>query len=825
MFNYQLRASTFYQVMVTAQVIVSSQTFTHTFFQILSTGPRFPDVPPPPNVTDIGHGKLRVELSPVTQRREDRSASNVESWLMVIVERNVSLVGPSILEKTLMKGHGKRVDVRSVDGPPDILMNVTSAMFINSQYYVAGLVKTDAKQFVIGEETRLNQPLYLNPPVEQGHNYLVWLATENVIDGLTHRSYSRAVKPIFVAARPVYGVAWWISILVLVVIIILIVIVAIVTIVMFAKRTSCSKSKDSELLNDRLPGGCQMLFPPAVINDLANCHLEAKLSKRIKSATLSKLSSPPTQLVGEYSFPEPRLVYESNCSMKSPSRTNPVVISDLRSYCEHYLWTDSNKLLSDEFILLPKGFTNSVSIATRPTNSALNRTQGSVPYDQNRIRSSSGDYFNASLVCTIGWRKFVVTQCPMSATFSKFWNVIWEQNINKIVALIQLGEVGNELYWPEKNGPVSVYGDIQVEMVSVDELAHYVVREFFIKKFDVSREHGRRVVQWQYTWWPSNKDLDTASSSHPVDFLNFVKLTRNSQDSRWQSVSSSTLVHCVTGGGRSGLFLSVDALIDQGRHAGLVDVLKCVSLLRSERSSLVRSLRQYRFIYECLCEEFDHPQSRYSIEKFLSIFPYGPVVDAEYSLVFAPLHFASARCNHKTAERLKSRSSTRRPRPSSRHTIRFGRHNANDDGDCNQFDEDSYPVIIADGFVDRHSFIVYQCPNSFESDSFWDVVVNNRVMCMVVLCSISTDIPNSQLIIPGIEGETTTVSRYSIKNHSVYTHSDDSFITYSLSVTTRHGGDVVDQRTVHVFQLVSWSSSTTVPRVASLVQLVNQVSQ
>jgi protein tyrosine phosphatase len=148
------------------------------------------------------------------------------------------------------------------------------------------------------------------------------------------------------------------------------------------------------------------------------------------------------------------------------------------------------------------------------------------------------------------------------------------------------------------------------------------------------------------------------------------------------------------------------------------------------------------------------------------------------------------------------------------------------DDDCNRFDPDHYPTVNADGFVDRCTFVVSQCPNSFEADSFWNAVVDNKVSCVVALCSIAADVSNYELIMPLVDGKTAKISRYVISFRAAQVIQDADIRVYSLSVSTRRderNEPVEAVQPVHIYEFVSWSSNVIVPSPAKLVQLVNQV--
>jgi hypothetical protein len=78
---------------------------------------------------------------------------------------------------------------------------------------------------------------------------------------------------------------------------------------------------------------------------------------------------------------------------------------------------------------------------------------------------------------------------------------------------------------------------------------------------------------------------------------------------RQENCSTSAItVHCSAGIGRTGAVIVIDMLIDKIRHYGIqcdIDVQKTVLHVRSQRSGLVQTEKQYQFLYTALKEYID----------------------------------------------------------------------------------------------------------------------------------------------------------------------------------------------------------------------------
>ena len=770
--------------------------------------PALPDTPlPPTHVHDFRNGSVLVTL--MSGRRHRRDVRMVSSRLIVVEYSDVE--GGPTLSYLAYLGLVDTYDHRTTDTAADPLVTYEESLRTNQSFYVTGEVGLDATEFMIGEPSdgRSSRSVYSNPFVELSRPFGIYVVSANKLDGIHRRAVSEYVV---VAGGPTKATRvfpwWWWLLLVLAIL----GITGIILLPLFLcwKRWLRRGTKEKQWLGDgRKVYAAHMTDDPAKLSSpgassaLAVSYLDTVIEDRRRRGRVS--SGRPgldshSDTDGDWSFIEPRPIYDSDASpMASRRRSRCVPVTELLTYCERHLWVDNGRALADEFYRLPDGFTGPVSAATRPTSVPCNRTQDCVPYDHNRVRLSSGQYVNASVVRTIGRRHFIVTQHPTTETLSQFWQLVWERNVDVIVALLAVDEPDCHPYWPaelNQAATAAVPDDISIELAGAGVLAHFAVRELLLER---RGEAGRRrVAHWQYTWW-CGSDVETSIPCHPVDFVDFIQRVRDDDD---YSAAGGVLVHCGSGGGRCGLYLAVDALLDQGINTGIVDVIKCVSLLRTERCSLVRSLRQYNFIYQCLCEQFDHPQSRFSVQNFV----FEPWSD-EYQLLFLPDYFAVRRGQSVMCR-------TRYPLEAAEYHT--------DPGCDVEYDEN--PAVTFDGFIQRSVFVVSQCPQPLDADGFWDVVTESGVSCIVSLGVIASLLGND-LVIPQVPGCSISTRRHLVECQSVEKSSKAVYVVMELSVLACDGGRVLEEsrRSLKLFEFVSWPGGRSVPTVDATLQFTTLV--
>ncbi|PSN58003.1 hypothetical protein C0J52_08106 [Blattella germanica] len=219
--------------------------------------------------------------------------------------------------------------------------------------------------------------------------------------------------------------------------------------------------------------------------------------------------------------------------------------------------------------------THSCRHATKAANKEKNQNQKSVPYDYNRVVLDSledqpdSDYVNASYVDSLlKPNAYIVTQGPTENTVSDFWRMVWQEKASCIVMLTKTFDFIKVMcmqYWPASKEKDETHGGISISVLKEEELANFHIRTFLLSKKEEGSEvaEERRILQFHYTEWHSHTD----------------------------------------GGGRSGVYLAIDANLELAEEEDCFDVFGYLKKLRQSRKGLIESLDQYKFVYDTL-EEF-----------------------------------------------------------------------------------------------------------------------------------------------------------------------------------------------------------------------------
>jgi len=262
---------------------------------------------------------------------------------------------------------------------------------------------------------------------------------------------------------------------------------------------------------------------------------------------------------------------------------------------------DGTIRLSNEFQLLneySQVANQSFKAASAPCNKIKNRYLTCLPFDETRVALKpiqgvpGSDYINASFVDGyMKQRAFIATQAPLPSTVDDFWRMVWEQQSCTVVCLIVDSESARtrmQPYWPEKEPRKC--GPLLIEHISESKQTDFLVRN--LKVTNSQSGSSRMIRHFQFTSWPDNQTPQNGSGI--IDFIGQIQ--------KWQLQTGdrTVIVHCSTGIGRSGVYISLCNLIERLKTEGIVDVFRTVRQLKKQRPGMVQTQGQYFFCHIAL---------------------------------------------------------------------------------------------------------------------------------------------------------------------------------------------------------------------------------
>ncbi|XP_052066367.1 receptor-type tyrosine-protein phosphatase alpha-like [Mytilus californianus] len=286
-------------------------------------------------------------------------------------------------------------------------------------------------------------------------------------------------------------------------------------------------------------------------------------------------------------------------------------VEDLKKYIQK---RQKHEELKNEYKSIPNVAEHPTTHAQSEDNMPKNRFKTTFPYDRTRVilKSDGGsDYINANYID--GFEKercYIACQGPIKTTVGDHWKMIWQENIDQIVMLTNLVEgIKNKCvqYWPA-GGKQMVHGNLSLRLNVEKERTAYVTREITIE--DKKSGKKRKVTQYHFTAWPDHGTPDP---------LYLVLFHRHVISDTKAGHSGPLLVHCSAGIGRTGTYIALDALLEEGRTTKFLDIFKFLKKMRYSRMNMIQTSDQYVCLHYALLEAFTMKETKIRKDKFSEV--------------------------------------------------------------------------------------------------------------------------------------------------------------------------------------------------------------
>uniref|UniRef100_A0A3P9IEY3 protein-tyrosine-phosphatase n=1 Tax=Oryzias latipes TaxID=8090 RepID=A0A3P9IEY3_ORYLA len=260
-------------------------------------------------------------------------------------------------------------------------------------------------------------------------------------------------------------------------------------------------------------------------------------------------------------------------------------------------------------------------------NKSKNRYKNILPFDTTRVvirdadpEVAGSDYINANYIRSmledgrhvVEGKVFIATQGCLQNTVVDFWKMVHQENTQVIVMTTKETERGRNKcarYWPDLHC-TKEFGRLLVRNVDERPAQDYILRKLEVTCSD-RKEPLRYIWHYQYLSWP-----DHGVPNEPGGVLWFLEEINRTQNSVKEA--GPIVVHCSAGIGRTGTIIVIDILIDIISRQGLdcdIDIPKTIQRVRQQRSGMVQTEAQYKFIYMAVQQHIDTAQKRLEEEQ------------------------------------------------------------------------------------------------------------------------------------------------------------------------------------------------------------------
>ncbi|XP_061573072.1 tyrosine-protein phosphatase non-receptor type 6 [Cololabis saira] len=247
----------------------------------------------------------------------------------------------------------------------------------------------------------------------------------------------------------------------------------------------------------------------------------------------------------------------------------------------------------------------------RAENKSKNRYKNILPFNDTRVTLKDtdpnivgSDYINANYVINKlrepgGQKQYIATQGCLLTTVNDFWQMVWQEKTRVIVMTTREVEKGRNKcvpYWPKLHEAKEV-GPYVVSCESETVAADYLVRVLELTHVKQPKR-SRTIWHYQYLSWP-----DHGVPDEPGGVLSF--LTQVNMKQAEYADTGPMIIHCSAGIGRTGTIVVIDMIIETIDTIGLdcdIDIPKYIQMVREQRSGMVQTEPQYKFIYLAVSE-------------------------------------------------------------------------------------------------------------------------------------------------------------------------------------------------------------------------------
>ncbi|XP_071109782.1 tyrosine-protein phosphatase non-receptor type 11-like isoform X1 [Haliotis cracherodii] len=268
----------------------------------------------------------------------------------------------------------------------------------------------------------------------------------------------------------------------------------------------------------------------------------------------------------------------------------------------------------------------------RPENKAKNRYKNILPFDHTRVLLKDcdpnvvgADYINANLITaeedSLEPKKtYIATQGCLPHTVADLWRMVWQENSRVIVMTTKEVERGKNKavrYWSDNSEKELVKptpnGCVKVKVISEVTETDYITRELEVRMVVEGQEsEPRQIYQYHFQTWP-----DYGVPGDPGSVLNFLHVVNARQD-MIDDKAGPIIVHCSAGIGRTGTFIVIDIILNQIKMHGFdcdIDIQKTIQMVRSQRSGMVQTEAQYKFVYMAVWHYMETERQRWQAEQ------------------------------------------------------------------------------------------------------------------------------------------------------------------------------------------------------------------
>ncbi|XP_068930671.1 receptor-type tyrosine-protein phosphatase V-like [Petaurus breviceps papuanus] len=176
------------------------------------------------------------------------------------------------------------------------------------------------------------------------------------------------------------------------------------------------------------------------------------------------------------------------------------------------------------------------------------------------------------------------------AKIKEFWHLVWEHGARVLVSLCPL-DTQNKKWWPVVEHPIHIEA-LTVHWVAQRDVEGWLSLHLRVKHEKKEKELKVKLLQFPY--WESGQEPPAWV------LLSFLEAVGQHYSRIKRKKPKTMLAYSRTGRVQLGIFLAMDQLLQQAKFRGSVDIFGVVLHLAKACDSMMPTLEQYIYLYECV---------------------------------------------------------------------------------------------------------------------------------------------------------------------------------------------------------------------------------
>ncbi|EFX70612.1 hypothetical protein DAPPUDRAFT_112575 [Daphnia pulex] len=237
-----------------------------------------------------------------------------------------------------------------------------------------------------------------------------------------------------------------------------------------------------------------------------------------------------------------------------------------------------------------------LSSAVKNCNVHKNRNAALVSVESARVYLTPKPGVEGSNYINATWlQDFIVTQHPLEATVSDFWQMVWDHNSQTVVVLSDTTDKDYQVFWPLKQADVE-FENFRVRFIDEHKIQLPAVITYWTIIFHKTLsndDYELRVRIFYCSSWPYR------GAANP-DLAALFRLPKLVIDSHQQYQNGPVVVVDRFGGTEAATLCALTTLVHQLSRDQHVDVYMYAKLYHSKRPNVWPSRDDYMFLYRCV---------------------------------------------------------------------------------------------------------------------------------------------------------------------------------------------------------------------------------